>query len=109
MAYAVDWFAHSSLVISVNTSTVHIAAAFRKPVVDLYAQTNPQHTPWLTKNMVLFFSVPKNLKSKNEIIEFVNQSHYKHYVDYPSPAKVAEAALKLLGKSMVSTQLIYSS
>ena len=37
---------HSPLMISVNTGTVHIASAVGTPVVVLYAQTNPQHTPW---------------------------------------------------------------
>lgn len=32
-------------VVSVNTSTIHIAAATQSPLVVLYAQTNPQHTP----------------------------------------------------------------
>src|SRR2546425_4889283 len=32
--------------ISNNTGPVHIAAAVGTPVVDLYALTNPQHTPW---------------------------------------------------------------
>ena len=29
-----------------NTGPVHLAAAVGTPVVDLYALTNPQHTPW---------------------------------------------------------------
>jgi len=29
-----------------NTGPVHLAAALGTPVVDLYALTNPQHTPW---------------------------------------------------------------
>jgi ADP-heptose:LPS heptosyltransferase len=36
---------HSALMISVNTGSVHIASAMGTPVVVLYAQTNPQHTP----------------------------------------------------------------
>ena len=103
--------AHSKLVISVNTATVHIAAALNKPVVVLYALTNPQHTPWLTKNIVLPFSVPEKLKSKNEVIEFVNQSCFNKYVDYPSPFTVAENALVLMNKKYIerATQLIVST
>src|SRR5436305_5325575 len=74
--------AHAESVISVNTATVHIAAALNKPVIVLYALTNPQHTPWLTKNIVLPFSVPEKLKSKNEVIEFVNQSYFNKHIDY---------------------------
>ncbi len=47
------------IVISVNTGTVHIAAATQTPVVVLYALTNPQHTPWKVSSSVLYFSVKK--------------------------------------------------
>ncbi len=46
------------LLISNNTGPVHIAAAVGTPVVDLYALTNPQHTPWLVPSRVLFRDVP---------------------------------------------------
>ncbi|MFB2937908.1 lipopolysaccharide heptosyltransferase II [Aerosakkonemataceae cyanobacterium BLCC-F154] len=45
------------LLISNNTGPVHIAAAVGTPVVDLYALTNPQHTPWAVPNRVLFHDV----------------------------------------------------
>ncbi|MFB2893036.1 lipopolysaccharide heptosyltransferase II [Aerosakkonemataceae cyanobacterium BLCC-F50] len=47
----------STLLISNNTGPVHIAAAVGTPVVDLYALTNPQHTPWAVPNRVLFHDV----------------------------------------------------
>lgn len=47
-----------SLLISNNTGTVHVAAAVGTPVVDLYALTNPQHTPWMVSNRVLSHHVP---------------------------------------------------
>ena len=102
---------HSELIISVNTATVHIAAALNKPVIVLYALTNPQHTPWLTKNIVLPFSVPEKLKSKNEVIEFVNQSYFNKHIDYPSPFTVAENILMLMNKKHIQpvTQLILST
>jgi ADP-heptose:LPS heptosyltransferase len=37
---------------------VHVAAAVGTPVVDLYALTNPQHTPWLVPHRVLSKDVP---------------------------------------------------
>jgi lipopolysaccharide heptosyltransferase II len=46
------------LLLSGNTSAVHIAAAMGTPVVDLYALTNPQHTPWLVPHRVLSRDVP---------------------------------------------------
>jgi lipopolysaccharide heptosyltransferase II len=41
-----------------NTGPVHLAAAVGTPVVDLYALTNPQHTPWGVPSRVLFRDVP---------------------------------------------------
>ncbi len=46
------------LLISNNTGPVHIAAALDTPVVDLYALTNPQHTPWNTSHRTLYRDVP---------------------------------------------------
>jgi lipopolysaccharide heptosyltransferase II len=46
------------LLISNNTGPVHVAAAVGTPVVDLYALTNPQHTPWEVPNRVLYHDVP---------------------------------------------------
>lgn len=48
----------SPLLVSNNTGPVHVAAAVGTPVVDLYALTNPQHTPWGVENRVLFHDVP---------------------------------------------------
>ena len=45
--------AQSSLVVSNNTGPAHLAAAVGAPVVDLYALTNPQHTPWRVASRVL--------------------------------------------------------
>ncbi len=46
------------LVISNNSGPAHIAAACGTPVVDLYALTNPQHTPWRVASRVLSHDVP---------------------------------------------------
>lgn len=44
--------------LSNNTGPVHVAAAVGTPVVDLYALTNPQHTPWGVPARVLSHDVP---------------------------------------------------
>ena len=49
---------HAKVLISNNSGPVHIASALGTPVVDLYALTNPQHTPWQTPNRVLHHDVP---------------------------------------------------
>jgi lipopolysaccharide heptosyltransferase II len=45
------------LLIANNTGPVHIAAAVGTPVVDLYAMTNMQHTPWAVPSRVLYHQV----------------------------------------------------
>jgi lipopolysaccharide heptosyltransferase II len=50
--------AEADLLVSNNTGPAHIAAAVGTPVVDLYALTNPQHTPWLVPSRVLNHDVP---------------------------------------------------
>ncbi len=50
--------AQAPLLISNNTGAVHVAAAVGTPVVDLYALTNPQHTPWQVPSRVLSKDVP---------------------------------------------------
>lgn len=63
---------HASLVVSVNTATVHIAAAGKTPVVVLYAMTNPQHLPWMAKGKALFYSIEEERRSRNEVIRYVH-------------------------------------
>ncbi len=46
------------VIVSNNSGPVHVAAAVDTPVVDLYALTNPQHTPWEVPNLVLSHKVP---------------------------------------------------
>jgi ADP-heptose:LPS heptosyltransferase len=48
----------ATVVVANNSGPAHIAAAVGTPVVDLYALTHPQHTPWKVRNRVLFQDVP---------------------------------------------------
>jgi lipopolysaccharide heptosyltransferase II len=50
--------AKSPLLISNNSGPVHMAAALGTPIVDLYALTNPQHTPWMVQHATLYHDVP---------------------------------------------------
>ena len=86
----------SSLLLSVNTGTVHIAAAVGTPVVVLYALTNPQHTPWKVPCRVLPFTVDKKLHSKNQVIDYVNRLYYREQIDLPGAADIVEAVNDLL-------------
>ncbi len=68
----VEWCAVLDLcdvLVSNNTGSVHIAAALRTPVVVLYAQTNPQHTPWRVPHKVLYFAVAPGLRSKSPLLQ----------------------------------------
>ena len=86
----------SQLLISVNTGTAHIAAATQTPVIVLYALTNPQHTPWQVPSNILFFSVREDLRSKNEVVNYVSQHLMNKSIDYPAPLKIVLEAEKLL-------------
>ena len=50
--------ARARVIITNNSGPAHIASAVGAPVVDLYALTNPQHTPWQVRSRVLSHDVP---------------------------------------------------
>jgi lipopolysaccharide heptosyltransferase II len=50
--------ANANAIVTNNTGPAHLAAAVQTPVVDLYALTNLQHTPWRAPSRVLFHDVP---------------------------------------------------
>jgi lipopolysaccharide heptosyltransferase II len=83
--------AEAPLLITNNTGPAHIAAAVGTPVVDLYAQTNPQHTPWQTPHRLLYHDVP----CKNCFKSICPQGHHDCLARVP-PEAVVKAALELL-------------
>jgi lipopolysaccharide heptosyltransferase II len=86
----------SMMVISVNTATAHIAAALNRPLVVLYARTNPQHTPWKGRSEVLPFSVATTPSTRNEVLRWVTRKLYSLEMPYPTPERILGAAKKLL-------------
>jgi ADP-heptose:LPS heptosyltransferase len=50
--------AEAPLLIANNTGPVHVAAAVGTTVINIYALTNPQHTPWGVPHRVLNHEVP---------------------------------------------------
>lgn len=84
------------LIVSVNTGTVHIAAAVGTPVVVLYAETNPQHTPWRVRSKVLDFGVEESARSKNEVLRHLYTTVYSQSSPIPSAADVCRAVIDLL-------------
>ncbi|KAF3885356.1 MULTISPECIES: lipopolysaccharide heptosyltransferase II [Nostocales] len=85
------------LLISNNTGPVHIAAAVGTPVVDLYALTNPQHTPWGVPNRVLFHDVP----CKNCYKSICPEGH-QNCLSLVTPESVVSAARELLSETWES-------
>jgi lipopolysaccharide heptosyltransferase II len=83
--------ARASLLISNNTGTVHVAAAVGTPIVDLYALTNPQHTPWQVPHRVLFHDVPCKYCYKS-----VCPEGHHHCLRLVNPDQVLQAVTELL-------------
>ena len=61
------------------------------PVVDLYALTNPQHTPWRVESRVLFHDVP----SRNCYKSVCPEGHHNCLALVP-PSSVVRATIELL-------------
>lgn len=79
------------LLIANNTGPVHLAAAVGTPVVDLYALTNPQHTPWAVPHRVLNHEVPCRHCYKS-----VCPEGHHDCLRRVEPAQVVTASLELL-------------
>ena len=88
--------AFAKVVISVNTATIHLTAAVGTPQIVLYAQTNPQHHPWMARAKIFEYSIPEENRSKNEVIRFVNKRYYADYVPLPSVQEIVVAVNELL-------------
>ncbi|OGB23741.1 MAG: lipopolysaccharide heptosyltransferase II [Burkholderiales bacterium RIFCSPLOWO2_02_FULL_57_36] len=79
------------VVVSNNTGPAHIAAALGRPLVVLYALTNPQHTPWQTRRRVLYHDVPCRFCYKSAC----PQGHHD-CLNKVEPSQVVEAVQALL-------------
>ncbi|MFN2643684.1 MAG: lipopolysaccharide heptosyltransferase II [Burkholderiales bacterium] len=84
----------ADVLVSNNTGPAHIAAALGTPVVDLYALTNPQHTPWQVRARVLNHDVPCRNCYKS-----VCPAGHHDCLRKVAPERVAAAALELLEES----------
>jgi lipopolysaccharide heptosyltransferase II len=81
----------ADVLVTNNTGPAHVAAAVGTPVVDLYALTNPQHTPWQVRSRVLNFDVPCRYCYKS----VCPRGHHDCLRRVP-PESVATAARELL-------------
>ncbi|MFP5406740.1 MAG: glycosyltransferase family 9 protein, partial [Gammaproteobacteria bacterium] len=75
------------------TGPAHIAAAVGTPVVDLYALTNPQHTPWRVASRVLSHDVP----CRNCLGSVCRAGHHDCLLRI-GPERVVAAALELMAR-----------
>ncbi len=80
----------TAVLVTNNSGPVHLASALATPVVDLYALTNPQHTPWQTAQRVLFRDVDCRWCYRG----VCPAGHHGCLLGVP-PAEVAAAALEL--------------
>lgn len=85
-------------IVSVNTATIHIAAARQTPVIVLYALTNPQHTPWKVNGNIFPFNIQEGKQSRNEVISYVCNHRMIQQPQLPQPADIAKALELLLEK-----------
>lgn len=89
----------ADLLISNNTGPVHIAAAVQTPVVDLYALTNPQHTPWQVRHRLLYCDVPCKYCYRS-----VCPHGHNACLNGVAPATVARAAYEMLAVGGTATR-----
>jgi ADP-heptose:LPS heptosyltransferase len=82
--------------VSVNTSTVHIAAAVGTPVIVLYALSNPQHSPWMARGKVLLYDIPNELRSRNEVLQHVYEHIHPKDVTMVTPREIVRSIRDVL-------------
>lgn len=81
----------AAVVVSNNTGPAHMAAAIGTPLVDLYALTNPQHTPWQVEHRILYHDVPCRFCYKS----LCPEGHHACLAKV-EPARVVQAVCSLL-------------
>jgi lipopolysaccharide heptosyltransferase II len=87
----------AAIVVTNNTGPAHMAAAVGTPVVDLYALTNPQHTPWNVRSRVLFHDVPCRFCYKSTCPE-----GHQACLDGVAPQRVVGAVRELLSATQAA-------
>jgi lipopolysaccharide heptosyltransferase II len=86
----------SPIVVTVNTSAAHIAAAVGTPVIVLYALSNPQHSPWMARGKVLIYDITEELRSKNEVLQYVHQYIHPKNISMIKPEEIVDSICDVL-------------
>jgi ADP-heptose:LPS heptosyltransferase len=94
----------AEVLVANNSGPVHIAAALGTPVADLYALTNPQHTPWRVPSRVLNHDVP----CRHCLKSICPEGHHDCLRRVDAVA-VADATLALLGESARTSDPVASA
>jgi lipopolysaccharide heptosyltransferase II len=97
MAELAALIAVAPLILTNNSAPAHIAAAVGTPVVDLYALTNVQHTPWAVPSRVLSVDVP--CRGCRRSVCPLGHNRCLHAVD---PHAVVDAVLDLAAETGVA-------
>ncbi|HEU4459117.1 MAG TPA: glycosyltransferase family 9 protein [Methylibium sp.] len=84
--------AEARLLLANNSGPAHIAAALGTPLVELYALTNPQHTPWQANARVLHREVP----CRDCLKSVCPQGHHACLLGV-EVAEAVQAAMELIG------------
>ena len=89
---------NAQVLVANNSGPTHLAAAVNTPVVNLYALTNPQHTPWRVPARVLFHDVDCRWCLKS----VCPQQHHDCLLRV-EPERVSVAALELMDPHPATT------
>jgi ADP-heptose:LPS heptosyltransferase len=92
------------LLLSNNTGPVHVAAALGTPIVDLYALTNPQHTPWMVPSRVLNRDVPCR-----DCFKSICPEQHHHCLRLVEPQEVVAAVLELWQETQPKSHSSFST
>jgi ADP-heptose:LPS heptosyltransferase len=98
---------HAPLVVTVNTATSHIAAAVQTSVIVLYAETNPQHTPWNVRSRIFTFTVTDNLQSKNEVLKYVTKNFLIPGATIATPDEISQTILQMMASVLKQKRLVF--
>ncbi len=91
--------AQAPLLLTNNSGPVHIAAAVGTPVVDLYALTNPQHTPWNVAHRTLYHDVDCKYCFKS-VCPMLHHGCLRGV----APSRVVEAVVELMDATALRPQ-----
>jgi lipopolysaccharide heptosyltransferase II len=92
--------AAAPVLVANNTGPVHVAAAVGTPVVDIYALTQPQHTPWGVPHRILSHDVPCKYCQRN-----AGPEEYPNFLRLIPPEAIVRATCELYEETRTPTRM----